>query len=329
MTITFACPKCGREIRARDELAGKKGKCNGCQNSIVVPTSAPLVGELIPARPPMLAVEPKRRPPAVPDDELVIAPAPQPAPVPHYQPPNIVVNVTQTAHAHASAVAIAGAAPYSNGWAKAALVLAVLSLLISWIPFISTLAIVGVSLVGLLAVIAFFAALFHGGRGILTTIAALVVGGVATVLIVVSTVVGATAAAVAAKASADAKAQEQAIAAVRAAAAAPAAKASPRDAALASIPEPTGSKPRKPSASSRIASAEPPAEKPVVVEQTQAERDADARQKFAGILRNARSLAKAGVLPGAEKAFRRVIAGAPGTAIAAEAQKDLDGLPPH
>jgi len=89
VTITFACPKCGREIRVRDEAAGKKGQCNSCKNPIVVP----LTGELI-ARPPH-AVAPRSRPapPALPPDDFFDVPAPrarqQPEPL-HgqpYQPP--------------------------------------------------------------------------------------------------------------------------------------------------------------------------------------------------------------------------------------------------
>ena len=30
MSITFSCPKCGRQIRVRDDAAGQSGKCNDC-----------------------------------------------------------------------------------------------------------------------------------------------------------------------------------------------------------------------------------------------------------------------------------------------------------
>jgi len=48
-----------------------------------------------------------------------------------------------------------------------------------------------------------------------------------------------------------------------------------------------------------------------------------------GLLGNARNLAKAGLYAAAEKKFRQVLDEAPGTPAAADAQKELDGLPPH
>jgi hypothetical protein len=315
VTITFACPKCGREIRVKDEAAGKTGRCNGCKSSIVVP-AAPISGELIPAAQAMLAIEPPRRPPArnlAPEDNLE-APSPrqQPAP-PAYHPPNIIVNVVQHTQAHATAVAIVGGRPYSNGWANAALLLAVLSLLISWIPFVGTLAFIGVGLALLLAAVGFLASLFHGGRGMISSIGAACLSVVAMVVAFASTAVGT--AAVAAKNAADAERERAVATPVRPAPVRVVEKPAPRVAATA--------------APIVAAPVQRPATDPVVAEPTPAEREADARKKFAGILTNGKSLAKAGVLGGAEKVFRRVIDGAPGTAIAAEAQKELDGLPPH
>lgn len=37
MPIKFACDQCGRTITVRDELAGKKGRCPGCQSVVTVP----------------------------------------------------------------------------------------------------------------------------------------------------------------------------------------------------------------------------------------------------------------------------------------------------
>ena len=37
MSVTFACPGCGKSIKVRDELAGKKGKCPGCGAILTVP----------------------------------------------------------------------------------------------------------------------------------------------------------------------------------------------------------------------------------------------------------------------------------------------------
>jgi hypothetical protein len=40
MTIRFACPKCGRDIRIGDDAAGKSGTCNDCGMLVTVPRSA-------------------------------------------------------------------------------------------------------------------------------------------------------------------------------------------------------------------------------------------------------------------------------------------------
>ncbi len=40
MTISFDCPECGRNYVLKDELAGKKIKCKGCEAAIRVPESA-------------------------------------------------------------------------------------------------------------------------------------------------------------------------------------------------------------------------------------------------------------------------------------------------
>ncbi|HUE17595.1 MAG TPA: hypothetical protein VMR25_25805 [Planctomycetaceae bacterium] len=52
-------------------------------------------------------------------------------------------------------------------------------------------------------------------------------------------------------------------------------------------------------------------------------------KRLLAALNQGRRLAKARNIRGAERAFRRIIDGAPGTAIAAEAQKELDSLPSH
>ena len=35
--IRFKCPKCGKEMSAGDENAGKQGRCPGCQQLFVIP----------------------------------------------------------------------------------------------------------------------------------------------------------------------------------------------------------------------------------------------------------------------------------------------------
>jgi len=57
-----------------------------------------------------------------------------------------------------------------------------------------------------------------------------------------------------------------------------------------------------------------------------AERDA---KRYAALLKNARSLIRAKLYDPAEKVLRRIIKEAPGTDAAADAQKELDNLPPH
>ena len=44
--MIFGCPNCGKELRVKDELAGKKGKCPGCGNTI----TAPAVARAVPPR---------------------------------------------------------------------------------------------------------------------------------------------------------------------------------------------------------------------------------------------------------------------------------------
>jgi len=52
-------------------------------------------------------------------------------------------------------------------------------------------------------------------------------------------------------------------------------------------------------------------------------------QKDAALLKTARNLVKAGLYPAAEQRLRKIIADVPGTPLAAEAQQELDALPPH
>lgn len=41
MPIEVSCPRCGRTLRAPDELAGKSGRCPDCDTSVPIPESAP------------------------------------------------------------------------------------------------------------------------------------------------------------------------------------------------------------------------------------------------------------------------------------------------
>lgn len=39
MPISFNCPECGRAIRVKDELAGKRAKCPGCAVALTIPSA--------------------------------------------------------------------------------------------------------------------------------------------------------------------------------------------------------------------------------------------------------------------------------------------------
>lgn len=49
--IEFACPHCAAAIRVGDNLAGKRGKCHKCGESLSVPTSSSMLPPPISARP--------------------------------------------------------------------------------------------------------------------------------------------------------------------------------------------------------------------------------------------------------------------------------------
>ncbi len=51
MAIEVPCPRCGKLLRAPDELAGKSGRCPECDNSVPIPlaaTGAPAAGGAAP-----------------------------------------------------------------------------------------------------------------------------------------------------------------------------------------------------------------------------------------------------------------------------------------
>jgi hypothetical protein len=78
--IRFACPHCQKKLTAKDEAAGKKARCSGCQQVIAVPAAsspAPAPARA-PVGPPKAAAEP--RPPAPPAPVRAAAPPPPPPP---------------------------------------------------------------------------------------------------------------------------------------------------------------------------------------------------------------------------------------------------------
>jgi hypothetical protein len=325
MTITFACPSCGRQIRVKDDAAGKSGKCNDCGSALTVPRGS---SQLIARAPDEIVAARSPTPPALsgqtyaPPSQYAPASQPQiqyvPVPVPYQavapaSAPNITVNVAQHAstHADARAVAIANARPaYANGLATAAAALAILALLFSWIPFLGLLAIPAAGLAIILAGLAFLLALFNRGAGMFRAIA-----GAAFALLAIIVAVASTG--TAAKTIVD-----------------EANKTKSRDAAQprALQPETQRQTTARPAVQS-VKAAEPaaahaPVTKPVASPAIDPPVDPEfaATKKFKSTLANGRQLAKLGIFPDARKHFQKIIDGAPGTEIAADAQKELDAI---
>ena len=42
MSISFSCSGCEKKLKVRDDLAGKRVKCPGCQGVLIIPTLAVL-----------------------------------------------------------------------------------------------------------------------------------------------------------------------------------------------------------------------------------------------------------------------------------------------
>ena len=61
MVINFSCPGCGKALRVKDELAGKKGKCPGCGDMLLVPEPGPAAEPAQPRPDAEAAGEVKRR----------------------------------------------------------------------------------------------------------------------------------------------------------------------------------------------------------------------------------------------------------------------------
>jgi len=242
----------------------------------------------------------------------------QPAPLPvYYQPPpppqQILVNVVQ--HTTANATAIAGGRPYVNGWAQAALAIAFLSFLLSFVPFIGLLAIWGVVLSLVLAAIGFLASLIHSGRGLLSSLAAAGLSGVACIVALAS-----TGGAIVKQAAESAPPRATTQPAVALPSKVAAARVLP-----AAAPASTG--PAE-STETRVA-AKPAVSEPAPASVPKVDAAAAARKRHTALLSQARTLIKAGILPGAEKRLKQIIDEAPGTAIADEAQKEIDSMPRH
>lgn len=62
MAIAFACPSCGKKFKVEDGMAGRKGKCPGCDTTFQIPGVAPAPRTVVPTK-----TAPSRRP--VDDDD--------------------------------------------------------------------------------------------------------------------------------------------------------------------------------------------------------------------------------------------------------------------
>jgi hypothetical protein len=340
MTIEFDCPKCGRNIRVRDEASGHRGTCEACGSVLTVPT-LPYVAELI--EPPDLPVaspstrRANRTPEIADRNQAPASVTPQVAataavvkpvsarPQSASKSPKIVVDVGEDPQADA---VVAGKARSKNAWAYAAFVLAILSLLISWIPSVSLVAIAGISLALLLTIVAFVVSFRQSGTGRLMSIAAGFVSATAIVFVVVSTSL--------AMATSGATASAKALAG--------ALQAHPIRPQLPDLIPPQQNTKQSDAKQAEASTITPPGPDPPAVAPwrkapqvspapgdvpQEDKSESAARRRYSGTLKIGRRLAETGDLRGAERAFRRIINSAPGTSIAAEAEKELESLPPH
>jgi hypothetical protein len=81
MPIRFACPNCGRVVKAGDTWAGKRAKCPGCGNLVEVPAQSDPALEIAAAAPKAPAGPPPEVPKAPPSPPIETPPpaAPEPA----------------------------------------------------------------------------------------------------------------------------------------------------------------------------------------------------------------------------------------------------------
>jgi hypothetical protein len=124
--IKLSCPGCGRSLNVPDNAAGKTGRCPSCKASVVVPSAAASVLELV-------ADAPRRASPRAPE-------APPPSP----PPPT---------------------SGGSNSLGIASLVLGAIAFSICWIPFLGLFGL-PLSILGtILGLAGFVAAIRRSGRG--------------------------------------------------------------------------------------------------------------------------------------------------------------------
>jgi len=139
--IEFACTSCGKQLKVKDEAAGKKGKCPQCGNMVEVPSAETEVN-LAEIDAPIQPVRRQQAPPVV-----------QPPPLERghvAQAPSVNVHMPKR----------------SSSLGIVSLILGVVAFLICWIPLIGVVSIPVSALGVLLAAIGLLAALVRRGSGI-------------------------------------------------------------------------------------------------------------------------------------------------------------------
>ncbi|AQT68888.1 hypothetical protein STSP2_02065 [Anaerohalosphaera lusitana] len=146
--IEFECNKCGKQLRVKDESAGKKGKCPRCRCILEVP--APDFDELIDESPVQRPVE--ERFPVTHKDATGNAVVRQKPHESGHSPnaPSVNVNMPKR----------------TSSLGVVSLIMGILAFLICWIPLLGLLSIPVSSLGVLFAVIGFLIAIFRKGSGI-------------------------------------------------------------------------------------------------------------------------------------------------------------------
>jgi len=152
--IEFACTSCGKQLKVKDEAAGKKGKCPQCGNMVEVPSAETEVN-LAEIDAPIQPVRRQQAPPVV-----------QPPPLERghvAQAPSVNVHMPKR----------------SSSLGIVSLILGVVAFLICWIPLIGVVSIPVSALGVLLAAIGLLAALVRRGSGIAWPIGGGAVSGLA------------------------------------------------------------------------------------------------------------------------------------------------------
>ena len=142
MTIDFNCPKCGREMHAPDDAAGRRGKCKDCGGSVQVPKSRSEISRR------------QRTELILDDDEPEFVSARRSR---QTEEKPVQVNVTQTQVNNNQ----------SNALGVISIVVGAMAVCITWVPFLGMVGIPLALLGGLLGAIAILISLARGGAGVM------------------------------------------------------------------------------------------------------------------------------------------------------------------